>query len=120
LRLYQPAGREYRLSPSVLRELEMHPWPGNVRELANAIRRAVALSPSDEIGPGLWAMTPARGSGPVPVTLEESERLLFSRTLEATRGNRSHAAAQLGVSLRTVRNKIREYGLPPRSSYAHS
>jgi DNA-binding protein Fis len=45
------------------------------------------------------------------------ERRLFSMTLDSTGGNRSRTAELLGVSLRTVRNKIREYGLPPRSNY---
>jgi len=123
LRLYQPAGREMSLSPAAVRELERHSWPGNVRELANAMRRAVALAAGDEIGPGQWqAPGAARTEDSLAgsVTLEAAERLLFTRALEATGGNRSHAAAQLGVSLRTVRNKIREYGLPPRSGYAHS
>ncbi|MCH7979777.1 MAG: hypothetical protein IH935_12480 [Acidobacteria bacterium] len=42
------------------------------------------------------------------------ERQLLEATLEATKGNRTHAAEMLGVSLRTIRNKIRQYGLPPR------
>jgi DNA-binding NtrC family response regulator len=49
--------------------------------------------------------------------LHEAERELLVRTLAATGGNRSHAAVMLGISLRTVRNKIREYGLPPRRDY---
>jgi DNA-binding NtrC family response regulator len=48
------------------------------------------------------------------VSLRELEKTLLQVTLEATAGNRTHAAALLGVSLRTVRNKIREHGLPPR------
>jgi DNA-binding protein Fis len=51
------------------------------------------------------------------VSLENMERRLLEMTLEATRGNRSRAAELLGVSLRTVRNKIRCYGLPSWSSY---
>ena len=50
--------------------------------------------------------------------LHDMERELLTRTLAATGGNRSHAAVLLGISLRTVRNKIREYGLPPRRDYA--
>jgi len=53
------------------------------------------------------------------VSLENMERKLLEMTLEATRGNRSRAAELLGVSLRTVRNKIRSYGLPSWSSYVH-
>jgi DNA-binding protein Fis len=47
------------------------------------------------------------------------EKRLLEMTLDATGGNRSRAAEMLGVSLRTVRNKIREYGLPPRGNYVH-
>jgi DNA-binding protein Fis len=48
------------------------------------------------------------------LTLRELERTLLEKTLDATGGNRTRAAGMLGVSLRTVRNKIREFGLPPR------
>ena len=51
------------------------------------------------------------------LSLEEMERQLFSMTLTATGGNRARAAELLGVSLRTVRNKVREFGLPARSDY---
>jgi DNA-binding protein Fis len=57
--------------------------------------------------------TPLGGIEP-GVTLRELERTLLEKTLEATGGNRTRAAGMLGVSLRTVRNKIREFGLPPR------
>jgi DNA-binding NtrC family response regulator len=53
------------------------------------------------------------------VSLENMERKLLEMTLQATNGNRSRTAAMLGVSLRTVRNKIRSYGLPARTSYGH-
>ena len=53
------------------------------------------------------------------VSLEDMERRLLEMTLQATGGNRSRAAGLLGVSLRTVRNKIRSYGLPSWSSYVH-
>jgi DNA-binding NtrC family response regulator len=48
------------------------------------------------------------------------ERQLFAMTLESTGGNRARAAELLGVSLRTVRNKVREFGLPPRGNYRHA
>jgi DNA-binding protein Fis len=48
------------------------------------------------------------------LTLRELERTLLEKTLDATGGNRTRAAGMLGISLRTVRNKIREFGLPPR------
>jgi DNA-binding NtrC family response regulator len=53
------------------------------------------------------------------VSMGEMEKRLLQMTLEATHGNRSRAAEMLGISLRTVRNKIREYGLPSRQSYVH-
>ena len=53
------------------------------------------------------------------LSLGDVERRLFAMTLEATGGNRSRAAELLGVSLRTVRNKVRSYGLPSWSSYVH-
>jgi len=53
------------------------------------------------------------------VSLGEMERQLVEITLVATGGNRSRAAELLGVSLRTVRNKVRSYGLPSCTSYAH-
>lgn len=54
------------------------------------------------------------------LSLEEMERQLFAVTLESTGGNRARAAELLGVSLRTVRNKVREFGLPPRTNYLRS
>jgi DNA-binding NtrC family response regulator len=113
------------LTGELMARLEQHPWPGNVRELANFIRRAVALSRGGEIGVEAFdhGKIPARN---VPgrewkpgLSLEEMERQLLAMTLESTGGNRSRTAELLGVSLRTVRNKIREYGLPSRSTYVN-
>ena len=99
--------------------LRAHHWPGNVRELANTIRRAVALCDGDEIGANMLPLTAARPSLDANwlkpgLSLRELEKTLLELTLHATAGNRTHAAELLGVSLRTVRNKIREHGLPPR------
>ncbi len=149
LQRYAPPDRGLRLAPEFLQRLCEHSWPGNVRELENAIRRAVALSPGEEISadlqPGLLqaaqVAAPLAGQRPGSVYFEtdfysgedgdegkrllypgmklhEAERELLVRTLAATGGNRSRAAVMLGISLRTVRNKIREYGLPPRGNYA--
>jgi DNA-binding NtrC family response regulator len=54
------------------------------------------------------------------LSLDEMERQLFALTLESTGGNRARAAELLGVSLRTVRNKVREFGLPPHNNYMRS
>jgi len=131
-RLYAPSGKAPHLADEFLEQLEGHSWPGNVRELANCVRRAVALATGPEIGAAAlegadWAMAallpdPA-AAGDVclrpGVSLGEMERKLVEITLAATGGNRSRAAELLGVSLRTVRNKVRSYGLPSWSSYLH-
>jgi DNA-binding NtrC family response regulator len=140
--LYSSPGKPVRLGKEFLEGLAAHRWPGNVRELANCVRRAVALASGLEIGleglegagwelagpPGSFAAGDREGwTGKAlgddqlraGVSLGTMERKLLEVTLEATGGNRSRAAALLGVSLRTVRNKIRSYGLPSWSSYIH-
>jgi DNA-binding NtrC family response regulator len=123
-RLYSLPGSLPQLSEELVARLEAEPWPGNVRELGNFVRRAVALSGGGEIGleafehGGMPRPQPAIASEWKPgLSLEEMERRLFRMTLDATGGNRARAAELLGVSLRTVRNKVREFGLPPRSGY---
>jgi DNA-binding NtrC family response regulator len=130
-----------RLSAELVARLEAQAWPGNVRELANFVRRAVVLSLSrgGEIGVeafehgkslpgksllatnvvegGLPACPPGSPEWKPGLSLGEMERQLFAMTLESTGGNRARAAELLGVSLRTVRNKVREFGLPPRTNY---
>ena len=127
--LYAPPGRPIRLTAEFLGVLERHSWPGNVRELANCLRRVVALTAGPEIDAEAlecaeWAEEMPPASLEMPglrpgVSLGEMERKLVEITLEATGGNRSRAAELLGVSLRTVRNKVRSYGLPSWSSYVH-
>jgi two-component system response regulator AtoC len=122
---YAPAGKAPGMAPEFLTRLGQHTWPGNVRELANLMRRAVALSGSelnlDVLDPSEWApgCSASREEEPLRAgnSLESVEKRLLEMTLDATSGNRSRAALMLGVSLRTVRNKIREYGLPPRRHY---
>ena len=127
LRLYARPGSSLRLTPEFLQTLAGHSWPGNVRELANCVRRAIALATGPEIGLGaLDGPIPAELAPTSPpasclrpgLSLGDMERKLVEITLEATGGNRSRAAELLGVSLRTVRNKVRSYGLPSSSSYA--
>jgi DNA-binding NtrC family response regulator len=100
--------------------MEGYDWPGNVRELENFVRRALALSTGPVVGVEVLEGIEFTPSSPLPqrleagLTLREVERQLLERTLEATNGNRTRAAGILGISIRTIRNKIREYGLPPR------
>jgi DNA-binding NtrC family response regulator len=117
-----------QLHPDFIAALQNQPWPGNVRELANFIRRVVTLHGGNEIGPDhLASELPApalaktfrymaqAGHARPGTSMREFERQLLEGTLQMTGGNRTRAAEMLGVSLRTIRNKIREYGLPPRS-----
>jgi len=100
--------------------LHSYDWPGNVRELENCVRRALVLSTGPVAGldllPDDALRSPAEASAGIEAgqTLSDLERTLLEKTLVATGGNRTRAAGMLGVSLRTVRNKIREYHLPPR------
>jgi len=127
-------GTNTRLSRELVTRLEEHAWPGNVRELGNFVRRAVALSRGGEIGVEAFEHGKSGQGKSLPekifspplsrppewkpgLSLGEMERQLFAMTLESTGGNRARAAELLGVSLRTVRNKVREFGLPPRNNY---
>ncbi len=121
---------DVRVSADSLGKILRHDWPGNVRELENAIQRAVALSTHSAILPGdlLFPESPG-GTAPVSpsagriepgvsagITMREMERQLISRTLEDTGGNRTRAARCLGISLRTLRNKLNEFGLQDRQA----
>jgi DNA-binding NtrC family response regulator len=120
-----------RLHSGFLDLLQSQSWPGNVRELANFMRRVLTLNGTSEIDASCFEMEfqgQARpfllddASAPVPnagalaagTPIRQVERLHLENTLALTDGNRTHAAEMLGISLRTLRNKIREYGLPPR------
>jgi len=109
-----------RFSPELVERLEAYDWPGNVRELENFVRRALVLAPGLVAGLELlpeagFQNDPGTVAGiEAGLTVRELERALLEKTLGATGGNRTRAAEMLGVSLRTVRNKIREFGLPPR------
>lgn len=122
-RMYSRPGSPVHFSSDFLARLGGYTWPGNVRELANFIRRAVALGGEAEVDlPGDGDSTSSHLAAELPspgTSLRDAERQLLERTLAANGGNRSRTAEVLGVSLRTVRNKIRDYGLPDRRSYAH-
>lgn len=119
------AGRAVpQLHPEFVAGLQSREWPGNVRELGNLMRRVLALSDAALIGPeflGPEFLPPSPKKAEVSgvsfragTAMKDLERNLLETTLETTRGNRTRAAEMLGISLRTIRNKIREYGLPPR------
>jgi DNA-binding NtrC family response regulator len=124
VRKYAPSSRSsvVGFSPELLERLKAYDWPGNVRELENFVRRALVLAPGPVVGlellpeAGFRTDDLALGGIEPGLTLRELERTLLEKTLDATGGNRTRTAGMLGVSLRTVRNKIREFGLPPRRS----
>jgi transcriptional regulator with PAS, ATPase and Fis domain len=120
---HAPPSRAIRPSEELLRRLIEYDWPGNVRELENVVRRILVLSSGPVAGVEVLEgreladrKTTSACYPPEGVTLRDMERQLLERTLEATGGNRTRAAEILGVSLRTVRNKIREFGLPRKGS----
>ncbi|HFD15942.1 MAG TPA: sigma-54-dependent Fis family transcriptional regulator [Rhodospirillales bacterium] len=113
------------LTADALARLRAHPWRGNVRELENCIHRAVLLAQGEVIdASAIDLRTPSSApeaptvSGAAPLvgrTVAEMERDLILQTLQHTLGNRTQAASILGISIRTLRNKLRQYseaGLP--------
>ena len=111
------------VAQSMLDRLMSYDWPGNARELRNSVERAVILCPdgapldAGHLPPGfgkakpVMAQTPDSGVISVQVgsTVDEAERMLILRTLEATGQNKTRAAEILGVSLKTLHNKLKEY-----------
>ncbi len=86
-------------------------------DLRESVERCVAAPALTEPSSGRGAADP---DAKVPLHIREVERRHFEQTLALARGNRTHAAEMLGISVRTIRNKIREYGLPPRGSAKRS
>lgn len=105
------------LSEEAMIKLRRYPWPGNVRELQNVMERSVLLTPGEKIDADQILLSEIAGEAEKPLapgmTVEEAERLLIMKTLEFTRQNRTKAAEMLGISIRTLRNKLNEYrGVP--------
>jgi two-component system response regulator FlrC len=110
------------ISPEAAHLLRAYHWPGNVRELENTMERAAILSEGDLLpgdlpglvlpaaaaDPLLTAAQPAPGSAK---TVRELEKEAILAALKANHGNRTRSAAQLGISLRTLQYRLKEYGL---------
>ncbi len=122
---------EKPLSAEARKRLIAHRWPGNVRELENAMHRAVLLSTGPEIEEFAIRLPDGQPLAPAPETavartasmaaeavtrtlvgqtVAEVEQQLILDTLSHCSGNRTHAATILGISIRTLRNKLKEYG----------
>ncbi len=119
------------LAPAAREALLRAPWPGNVRELENTLHRAVLLSNAESIGPEAIVMPDGAGLAEVVQvaslatqaaqvadtvsrtlvgrTVADVERDLILETLDHVVGNRTHAATILGISIRTLRNKLNQY-----------
>ena len=120
--------RTVRLQPSFLERLPGYDWPGNIRELGNFMQRVLSLCGGEgeltathferEHRPVHTLQAPLPRALPresaSPLSMDQVERTHLQQTLDLVGGNRTRAAEILGISVRTMRNKIRQYDLPPR------
>ena len=113
------------IEQQAMRMLEQYAWPGNVRELRNVIERATIIAQGPLIEakhlPPILAEEPPAAQQPqvalAPgITVEEAERRLIMMTLEHTRDNKTRAAEILGISLKTLHNKLNKLRLRPKRS----
>ncbi|MBU2502862.1 sigma-54 dependent transcriptional regulator, partial [bacterium] len=104
-----------KISEGALKTMLAMDWPGNVRQLQNVIERAVILGAGDLLDESLLGLADEIDATEKPrgisgdMTLKDMERELILRKLETTRGNRTQAAHELGISVRTLRNKLNLY-----------
>lgn len=118
--LAEKHGRPARfMSPAAVNVLQFHAWPGNVRELRNVIERAVIVCSGEQIERHHFAPYPIdqrerlRNEDtitlPVGTPIDEVERQMIMRTLQKTKNNKTRAAELLGISLKTLHNKLNLY-----------
>ena len=115
-------GRRVRgVNAEVMQLFQGYTWPGNVRELRNVLERSAIVCDREVIGhadlPGDFGRGPAAGAMelaalrfPIGTTVDAVERELITQTLAATSKNKTRAAELLGISLKTLHNKLKEYG----------
>jgi len=108
-----------QVGSDMMRKLTSYGWPGNVRELRNVIERAVVLCSDDELrvehlSPNFRALEEIAPKGislPVGITIADAEKWLIEKTLQETNNSKARAAAILGISERTLYNKLKTYRL---------
>jgi two-component system, NtrC family, response regulator HydG len=106
-----------KVAPDVIRRFQAYRWPGNVRELRNTLESMMVLAEGDiltELDLPDRISQVSHGSAsridlPTGLTMDELERLAISKALDASHGNRTHAAGRLGISVRTLQRKLRQY-----------
>jgi DNA-binding NtrC family response regulator len=106
-----------------MRRFQAYRWQGNVRELRNTLESMMVLAEGDVLTerdlPDRIAegSTPATDPKEIPtgLTMEELERLAITKALDQYAGNRTHAANRLGISVRTLQRKLRQYELERRT-----
>ena len=104
------------VSRECIQHLTAYPWPGNVRELENAIERGVILMRGNHLTEKSLPLAlqkhfqenPQAGTAK-PATLQEAEKVLIKQTLKETDGNKSEAARRLGITRKTLQNKLQKY-----------
>ncbi|HUG90978.1 MAG TPA: sigma 54-interacting transcriptional regulator [Planctomycetaceae bacterium] len=111
--------RPKQLTIDALRRLEGYAWPQNVRELGSVLHRACALDEGprltgEMIGPWLADGAVSQAGDPPGLPLKDMERQLIEATFARCHGNRERTAQSLGIGIRTLSGKLREYGYPPR------
>jgi DNA-binding NtrC family response regulator len=105
------AGKELTgCTPEAIAFLQQMSWRGNVRELENVMQRAVFLCEGQSVDTGDFMLDHAEPHAAANGKLKDMERDVILNTLKEVNGNKSKAAKLLGVSVRTVRNKLNEYG----------
>ncbi len=104
------------VTPACMKLLRSYPWPGNVRELENAIERGIILMRGEQLTEKSLPLSIQKYGGDQennrhekPASLQDAEKVLILQTLKETGGNKSEAARRLGITRKTLQNKLQKY-----------